>query len=154
MPAPTRSVKHVYILVPDTDPGLEAQRRYVLSLQRASRIAYLTGHTPVVPFLYYQSILSPGEFQQDRRRLELQWLQRTDRIWLYNELALDNAPIDLDPVAYNILSGNSKMRVRRPVYLLEPNPYDPNGLTPLSLSRSEISDILDTNVHAMLAACA
>lgn len=144
MPAPRRVTKQVFILVPEED-----QKSAVLAAQRACRVAHAMGLNPMSPALYFRTFLSTGELSMELRRLSLQWLKRTDRIWLQ----YPNDDCDrLDPLSYEILEENQRLSSRRPVYQLHSvNTDDKIGFVPVAMLREEVDDLLAVNLTSSLA---
>ena len=155
MPAPSRVLNFVFILVPSD--GTSDNVQSIRAAQRTCRIAHHMKLQPISPLLYHMTYLSKGELSMELRGLSMQWLRRTDRIWLQFPSADCHK---LDPLTYDILYSNNRLGPRhnncvgrRPVYRLEEAQCDKIGYVPKPMSKDEVKQLLYMNLTVGLSRC-
>lgn len=149
MPAPKRISKMPFILVPNdhtTD-----NRHMIRAAQKACRVAFHMGFTPISPLLFYLTYLGPGELDMEMQRLTKQWLQRCDRIWLQFPYEEEE---ELDSLCFAVIEHNRNLdsyQGRRPVYMLHPISDDRIGYVPVVMTKEDVRDLLSFNLTAGVA---
>jgi hypothetical protein len=143
MPARRWSEELVYVLVPEEGA---VDQKVRAAARTACRVALLRDMTPICPILYYEPFITPEERSVKLPRLAMKWYRRCWSIWLQ----FPTPDEELDRLSYRMLDQNERCTYaqRRPVYRLEENEDD---IIPVPLSRAEIRQILDCNIHSGLA---